>query len=102
MHGYVTRRVTGFDRRRGHIAARQSCRLAGDDPRIALRERLPDNAKLEAIVARLAKINAACPTPWTKQYLRLIADQTGIVSRVLAPQVDADVPPFKRSVASDN
>jgi len=73
-------------------------RLAGDDPRVALRERLPEHAELEAIIARLARIDAACPTPWTTRYLQLIADQAGIVSRVLAPQVDADVPPFKRRV----
>jgi hypothetical protein len=73
-------------------------RLAGDDPRIALRERLPEHAELEAIVARLARIDAACPTPWTTPYLQLIADQPGIVSRVLAPQVDAEVPPFKRRI----
>lgn len=64
----------------------------------ALRERLPEHAELEAIIARLARIDAACPTPWTTRYLQLIADQAGIVSRVLAPQVDADVPPFKRRV----
>jgi hypothetical protein len=73
-------------------------RLAGDDPRIALRERLPEPAELEAIVKRLAWIDAACPTPWTRRYLTLIADRPAIVSRVLARQVDADVPPFKRRV----
>jgi hypothetical protein len=73
-------------------------RLAGDDPRIALRERLPEQTELTAIVARLAKIDAACATPWTKRYLQLIADQPGIVSRVLAEQVEADVPSFKRRV----
>jgi hypothetical protein len=73
-------------------------RLAGDDPRIALRERLPQDAELEAIIARLARIDAACPTPWTTRYLQLIAEQPGIVSRVLAPQVDAEVPSFKRRV----
>jgi hypothetical protein len=73
-------------------------RLAGDDPRIALRERLPEQAELEAIVARLAQIDAACATPWTKRYLQLIADQPEIVSRVLASQVDGDVPSFKRRV----
>ena len=73
-------------------------RLAGEDPRIALRERLPEHAELEAIVARLARIDAACPTPWTTRYLQLVADQPGTVARVLAPQVDADVPPFKRGV----
>ncbi|HJR58180.1 MAG TPA: hypothetical protein VJ813_02230 [Vicinamibacterales bacterium] len=73
-------------------------RLAGDDPRIALRERLPGHAELEAVVARLARIDAASRSPWTIRYLRLIADQPGIVSRVLATRVDADVPPFKRRV----
>jgi hypothetical protein len=73
-------------------------RLAGDDPRIALRKRLPGDAELEAIVARLARIDAASSTPWTTRYLRLIADQPGVVSRVLAPQAGAEVPPFKRRV----
>ena len=73
-------------------------RLAGEDPRIALRERLPERAELEAIVARLARIDAAAPAPWTTRYMQLIAEQPGIVSRVLAPQADADVPPFKRRV----
>ena len=40
-------------------------RLAGDDPRIALRERLPDHAELEAIVVKLGRIDAASRTPWT-------------------------------------
>jgi hypothetical protein len=73
-------------------------RLAGDDPRIALRERPPDRVELEAIVARLTRIDAASSTPWTARYLQLIAIQPGVVSRVLASQVDADVPPFKRRV----
>jgi len=73
-------------------------RLAGEDPRIALRERPPDHAELEVIVGRLAKIDATSSTPWTTRYLQLIAGQPGIVSRVLAPQVDAEVQPFKRRV----
>src|SRR5262245_50971092 len=69
-------------------------RLAGDDPRIALRGRLPQQAELEAIVAKLARIDAASTRPWTTRYLQLIANRPGIVSRVLARHVDADVPPF--------
>ena len=72
--------------------------LAGDDPRIALREQLPEHAELETIVVRLARIDAASATPWAKRYLQLIADQPAVVSRVLAAQVDAEVPPFKRRV----
>jgi hypothetical protein len=73
-------------------------RLAGDDPRTALRARLPERAELDAAVARLAQIDAACQPPWTTRYLQLIADQPGIVSRVLAAQAAADVAPFKRRV----
>lgn len=77
---------------------RLELRLAGDDPRIALRERLPDHGELETVIARLARIDTACTTPWTTRYLELIADRPGTVSRVLARRVDADVPPFKRRV----
>ena len=72
--------------------------FAGDDPRLALRERLPEDVELEAIVARLARIDGASAMPWTTRYLQLIAAHPGVVSRVLARQVDADVPPFKRRV----
>ena len=73
-------------------------RLAGDDPRIALRDRLPQRTELDGIVAQLARIDAASARPWTTRYLQLIANQPGIVSRVLARHVNADVPPFKRRV----
>jgi hypothetical protein len=73
-------------------------RRAGEDPRIALRESRPKPAELETIVATLAGIDRACGAAWTTRYLQLIASHPGIVSRVLAPQVGSDVPPFKRRV----
>jgi hypothetical protein len=73
-------------------------RLAGDDPRIALRERLPEEDEIDAIAARLAKIDAASQAPWTTRYLLVIAGQPAVVSRVLALQVDAELPLFKRRV----
>ena len=73
-------------------------RLAGDDPRIALRDAVPSSSEIETIATTLAKIDAAGPAPWTTEYLRLIAGQPAIVSRVLARRVDADVPLFKRRV----
>ena len=73
-------------------------RLVGDDPRIALRERAPDEGELDTIAMRLRKFDAASRAPWTTRYLELIAGQPGTVSRLLAPQVDADVLPFKRRV----
>ena len=73
-------------------------RLVGADPRVALRERLPEKGELDPILAKLARIDAASQTPWTTRYLQVIADQPAVVSRVLAPQVGAEVPPFKRRV----
>lgn len=73
-------------------------RVAGDDPRIALRERLPQHAELDEVVAKLSRTDAASPAPWTRRYLELIAGQPGVVSRVLAREAGADVPTFKRRV----
>ena len=73
-------------------------RLEGDDPRIGLRERLPDEAELGRILARLTRIDTASASPWTTRYLLLIADQPGIVSWTLARQVHAELPLFKRRV----
>lgn len=73
-------------------------RLAGADPRLALREHLPDAGELDALVARLARTDGASPSPWTARYLRMIASQPGVVSRVLASQAKVDVPTFKRRV----
>jgi hypothetical protein len=73
-------------------------RLLGDDPRLALREHLPTADELDAVVTRLAKTDAASAESWTTRYLRLIAAQPEVVSRILAAQVGADVPVFKRRV----
>jgi hypothetical protein len=73
-------------------------RLAGDDPRIALRERLPERAELETLAARLARIDRASSAPWTTRSLQLIAERPGIVSHVLARQEQVDVATFKRRV----
>jgi hypothetical protein len=73
-------------------------RLVGDDPRIALRGKLPADAELAAIARKVARLGAAGSSPWGKRYLQLVADRAGIVSHVLAAQVDAEVPSFKRRV----
>ena len=99
----VRRTGLSLDELRASIAGdgtlvRIELRLAGDDPRVALRERLPAAGELAALIARLTRIDAASPAPWTTRYLQLIADQPGVVSRVLAKRVNADVLPFKRRV----
>jgi hypothetical protein len=73
-------------------------RLVGGDPRIALRERLPDAAEIETIVAKLARTDAASARPWTTRYLQLIGDRPAVVSHTLARKANADVLTFKRRV----
>jgi hypothetical protein len=77
---------------------RMELRLAGDDPRIALRQTRPGEDDLAAIAARLDKFDAAARHPWTAKYLGLIAANPGTVARELAPKVNSELPPFKRRV----
>ena len=72
--------------------------LAGNDPRIALREKLPEHDELSRIASKLARIDAANATPWTTRYLQLIADQPGVVSHVLARTIGIETQSFKRRV----
>jgi hypothetical protein len=99
----VRRTGMSLDALRASIAGegtllRIELRLAGEDPRIALRAQLPEHAELDAITAKLARIDGASSRPWTRLYLQLIADQPGVVSHVLARQARTDTPPFKRRV----
>jgi hypothetical protein len=73
-------------------------RLVGADPRIALREHLPEQAELDRLVTRLARMDDASTKAWTTRYLQLVDGQPGIVSHRLARQAEADVLPFKRRI----
>ena len=77
---------------------RMELRLAGDDPRIALRQLRPGDDERAAIIARLARFDKAARQPWTTRYLRLLAANPGTVARQLAPEVDSELLPFKRRV----
>lgn len=71
----------------------------GDDPRIALRNDAaltPD--ELAAVVARLDRLDRAAPEPWTRPFLRAIADHPEVVSTELAALVGFERAPFKLNV----
>ena len=49
-------------------------RLAGADPRVALRGRRPDGEELADIRRRLARLDRASAAAWTQAYLQVIAE----------------------------
>ncbi|MCK9792480.1 hypothetical protein M1843_01805 [Isoptericola sp. 4D.3] len=75
---------------------RVGLRLAGPDPRVALREDdALDRPAVEGISARLARMDRAAPEPWTRAYLELIEARPGVVARTLAEGLGMERDPFK-------
>ena len=79
---------------------RVGLRLAGPDPRIALRERSDISPGERAeIDARLARLDAASRHgPWTAAVLELIAEQPGTRAPDLAASFGRETAPFKTDV----
>jgi hypothetical protein len=75
-------------------------RLAGADPRVALRERAGfEDGERELIAARLARLDAASRRgPWTATVLDLIAENPGVRAPDLAAGLGLETLPFKRDV----
>ena len=73
--------------------------LAGEDPRKALREKIPGSAEVEAIAARLARLDAASRSgPWTRAALRLINKWPARRAPELAEMAGMETAPFKSNV----
>ncbi|WP_433200741.1 hypothetical protein ACQP00_29315 [Dactylosporangium sp. CS-047395] len=74
-------------------------RYAGDDPRLALREAVPDAAEIEALVAWLDRLDRASASgPWTRATLLLIDAQPARRAPDLAEQMGRDTASFKQNV----
>jgi len=75
-------------------------RLAGPDPRIALRERAHMDAEERAVIdARLARLDAASRHgPWTGRVLELIARRPATRAPDLAAELGRETAPFKADV----
>jgi hypothetical protein len=74
-------------------------RYAGEDPRQALREAVPDTAEIDAIVAWLDRLDRASPTgPWTRATLLLIDELPATRAPDLAQRMGRDTPSFKQNV----
>jgi hypothetical protein len=71
-------------------------RLAGPDPRIALRAVAElDAAEAAALTAKLDRMDRAADQPWTRQALELIAQHPGVVSTELAAAAGQERAAFK-------
>jgi hypothetical protein len=88
-----------LDGREGDLY-RVMLRVAGPDPRIALREDAAlDAATREQIAARLARLDGASSHgPWTEATLRAIERAPGVRAGDLAEQLGRDRLPFKADV----
>ncbi len=84
--------IAGLGSRRGDLY-RIEVRLAGPDPRVALRAREPAAAELEAVRARLARMG-----PWTYDVLTAIGERPGIRAADLAESLGREKHPFKLDV----
>ncbi|WP_209305470.1 ASCH domain-containing protein [Blastococcus sp. CT_GayMR20] len=87
-------------RRDGAHVYRMQVRLAGPDPRVALREQaeLTDDDR-RALDASLDRMDAArAGGPWTREVLRLIAGRPGVRAPDLAASLGRETLSFKRDV----
>ncbi|MGH8951504.1 MAG: hypothetical protein ACRDX9_08765, partial [Acidimicrobiia bacterium] len=84
---------------RGETLYRIPLRHVGPDPRMALRESLPDEREQAEIRRRLERLDSASSHgPWTWRTLRLIADNPGVRAEDLAHSVGREKAPFKLDV----
>lgn len=78
---------------------RVALRLAGPDPRIALRENVPDAPEIGDITGRLARWDRSSPSgAWTRAALAIIAAEPSVRAGDLADGLGVDKARFKTNV----
>jgi hypothetical protein len=84
---------------RGETLYRMRLRHVGPDPRVTLRETIPDEAGLIEIAGRLQRLDSISKHgPWTRETLGLIEDNPGVRAEDLAASVGREKMPFKLDV----
>ena len=95
----VNQLLAFVDRRTANTIFRVRLRLDGPDPRVALRESLPDAEQLRELANRLDRLDRASHHgAWTRPVLRLIRDQPGVRAGDLAASFGRERAPFKLDV----
>lgn len=80
-------------------AYRVGLRHAGDDPRIALREAVPEPDELALITVRLDRLDRVSPIgPWTRATLDLVDRHPEVRAPDLAAKVGRETAEFKKDV----
>jgi len=70
-----------------------------DDPRLALRESVPEQSEILSLRARLDQMDARTESgAWTRNVLALIASHPGVRAETLAASLDIEKLPFKARV----
>jgi hypothetical protein len=69
------------------------------DPRVEVRESIPDDAELTTILQQLNQLDGRSPDgPWTRPVLELVANRPGVLAESLALQLGTEKLPFKSRV----
>ncbi|WP_018179899.1 hypothetical protein [Jongsikchunia kroppenstedtii] len=84
--------------RGGDTVFRINVEWVGEDPRIALREMLPDGAELADLHARLTRMESRRDVPWIRDILTWIRDNPRVVSTVLAERRGVELQPMKADI----
>ena len=97
--GSVNQLLAFVDRRTAGTIYRIRLQLDGPDPRVALRESLPDDEQLRELANRLDRLDRASHHgAWTRPVLRLIRDRPGVRASDLAAAFGRERAPFKLDV----
>ena len=99
--GYASRDalLDFVDRRAAGTIYRIRLSLVGPDPRVALRDSVPNEGELRDIAARLDRFDRASRHgPWTRSVLETIRDRPGIPAAELAAGFGREKLPFKLDV----
>jgi hypothetical protein len=100
LSGFESRKelLRSFEGREGDLY-RIRVRLAGEDPRIALRQQKLNAAERAVVAKRLQRMDAASELgPWTHQYLELIEARPAQRAPELAELMGLTTKPFKMRV----
>lgn len=84
--------------RGGDTVFRINVEWVGEDPRVALREALPDDTELAELHARLGRMEARRQVPWIRDILTWIRDNPRVVSTVLAERRGVELLPMKADI----